>query len=162
LPFVVALVVPFLEVARWSPFGIRYASKLPHLQMPIGLILLCLGLLLLCVTIRLFIRVGRGTLAPWDPTNNLVVEGVYAYVRNPMISGVSFMVLGESILLGSLWVFVWFVVVIVVNTIYFQLSEEPGLLERFGEDYQEYRSNVPMWIPRLRPWRPSESSKNSK
>lgn len=102
---------------------------------------------------------GRGTLAPWDPTNKLVVEGVYAYVRNPMISGVSFVVLGESVLLGSLWVFVWFVIVIIVNTIYFKLSEEPGLVKRFGKDYQEYRSNVPMWVPRLKAWRSYESPK---
>ncbi len=26
--------------------------------------------------------------APWDPTQRLVVRGVYRYVRNPMISGV--------------------------------------------------------------------------
>ena len=159
LPFVVVLVVPFLEVARWKPFGIRYVSRLPYLQIPIGLILFCVGLFFLCVTIRLFIRVGRGTLAPWDPTDKLVVEGVYAHVRNPMISGVGFMVLGESILLGSLWVFVWFVIVIIVNTIYFKLSEEPGLVKRFGKDYQQYRSNVPMWIPRLKPWRSDRGPK---
>ena len=34
------------------------------------------------------------------------------------------------------------------------LVEEPGLVNRFGEDYEEYRRNVPRWVPRLRAWEP--------
>ena len=36
-----------------------------------------------------------------------------------------------------------------INAIYIPLSEEPGLVRRFGEEYEEYRDNVPRWIPRL-------------
>lgn len=50
-------------------------------------------------------------------------------------------------------VVVWFICIVVVNTIYFKLSEEPGLVKRFGTEYKQYRQNVPMWIPRLKPWR---------
>ena len=153
LPFVVVLVVPFLQVARFDPFRIRYVSILPYLQIPIGLLLIGLGLFLLIVTIRLFIGIGKGTLAPWDPTSTLVTQGVYSYVRNPMISGVNLMILGESILLGSWMIFVWFMIFTIVNTIYFKLFEEPGLIQRFDGDYEKYRANVPMWIPRLNPWR---------
>jgi hypothetical protein len=46
--------------------------------------LVCLGLVLMVATIRLFVVVGRGTLAPWNPTKRLVVQGVYRHVRNPM------------------------------------------------------------------------------
>ena len=156
LPLIVVLVVPFLLVVRTIPFGIQYQSKLPYLQIPVGCLLLGIGLLLLVVTIRLFITIGKGTLAPWDPTNKLVTEGVYGYVRNPMISGVSSMILGESILLGSWTVLAWFFVVVIINTIYFKLSEEPGLVKRFGNDYRRYRANVPMWIPRLKAWSPND------
>ena len=83
LPLIVILVVPFLLVVRTNPFGIQFLSKLPYLQIPVGCLLLGIGLLLLVVTIRLFIKIGKGTLAPWDPTNKLVTEGVYGYVRNP-------------------------------------------------------------------------------
>jgi protein-S-isoprenylcysteine O-methyltransferase Ste14 len=32
------------------------------------------------------------------------------------------------------------------------LYEEPTLRKKFGPDYDEYRKNVPRWLPRLRPW----------
>ena len=48
-----------------------------------------------CSGIRLFVTVGKGTLAPWEPTQKLVVQRVYSHVRNPMISGVLFSLLGE-------------------------------------------------------------------
>ena len=156
LPLMVVLVVPLHLVVRANPFSIQYQSKLPYLQIPVGCLLFGIGLLLLVVTIRLFIKIGKGKLAPWDPTNKLVTEGVYGYVRNPMISGVSSMILGESILLGSWLVLAWFLVVVIVNTIYFKLFEELGLAKRFGNDYRRYRANVPMWIPRLKAWSPND------
>jgi protein-S-isoprenylcysteine O-methyltransferase Ste14 len=93
LPLIVVIVVPLLLVVRTNPLSIQYLSMLPYLQIPFGCLLFGVGLLLLVVTIRLFIRIGKGTLAPWDPTQRLVTEGVYGHVRNPMISGVSSMVL---------------------------------------------------------------------
>ncbi len=64
-------------------------------------------------TIRLFVTVGKGTLAPWEPTQRLVVQGIYRHVRNPMISGVILVLLGESVLTASLPLFWWFLVVVV-------------------------------------------------
>ncbi len=118
----------------------------------IGLPLIALGLLLVLSTIRLFATIGRGTLAPWDPTTRLVVRGPYRYVRNPMISGVLFVLLGEAALFGSLALLLWFGLVLMVNAVYMPLVEEPGLKRRFGEEYERYRAHVPRWIPRVRPW----------
>ncbi|MEN6496322.1 MAG: hypothetical protein ABFD16_18720, partial [Thermoguttaceae bacterium] len=58
----------------------------------------------------------------------------------------------EAIFFGSWWLAVWFAVFVVTNMIYIPLVEEPGLAKRFGEDYVEYKQNVPRWIPRLTPW----------
>ena len=100
-------------------------------------------------TIRLFVTVGKGTLAPWEPTHKLVVQGVYRHVRNPMISGVILVLLGESVLTASLPLFCWFLVFAVINATYIPLLEEPGLVNRFGEEYLTYKGNVPRWVPRL-------------
>jgi protein-S-isoprenylcysteine O-methyltransferase Ste14 len=116
------------------------------------MICVCPGLVLMIATIRLFVTVGKGTLAPWEPPQKLVVRGVYRYVRNPMISGVGLVLLGESVLTASLPLCGWFLVFLAVNSVYIPLSEEPGLVKRFGEEYLNYKQNVPRWIPRLTPW----------
>ena len=118
----------------------------------LGGVFIVVGLVLVVATIRLFATVGKGTLAPWNPTQKLVVQGVYRHVRNPMISGVLSVLLGEAICFASLPLACWFLLFLVINAIYIPLAEEPGLVKRFGEDYEEYRRNVPRWIPLLKAW----------
>jgi protein-S-isoprenylcysteine O-methyltransferase Ste14 len=142
----VTLVVPGILVWRSGPARPQWALALP------GLALLALGIALVAWTVTLFVRVGRGTLAPWDPTSRLVVLGPYRHVRNPMISGVLAILLGEAALFGSLSLLLWATAVFAVNAVYLPLIEEPGLRRRFGEEYDAYRANVPRWVPRLRPW----------
>lgn len=119
-----------------------------------GAMLMVLGLALVAWTVALFARVGRGTLAPWDPTSRLVVIGPYRHVRNPMISGVLALLLGDAALFASPPILLWLAVVFAVNAVYFPLVEDPGLRRRFGGEYEAYRANVPRWLPRFRPWEP--------
>jgi protein-S-isoprenylcysteine O-methyltransferase Ste14 len=124
-------------------------------QFVAGAGVMLIGLLIMGHTITSFIRIGRGTLAPWSPTRKLVVEGLYAHVRNPMILGVLIVLLGEALAAASWRILAWALVFFLINTLYFVVSEEPGLERRFGEEYRRYKMNVPRWMPRLRPWRPS-------
>lgn len=118
----------------------------------VGLILLGIGLFMAAWTVKLFVKVGSGTPAPWDPPENLVVMGPYRHVRNPMLTSTFFILLAESILLQSVPIAVWLGIFIVINLIYMPLVEEKRLEERFGEEYLQYKRNVPGWIPRLKPW----------
>jgi protein-S-isoprenylcysteine O-methyltransferase Ste14 len=118
----------------------------------IGILFVGLGLVLMVATIRLFVSVGQGTLAPWNPTKKLVVQGIYRHVRNPMISGVFFILLGEAVVFASLPLLGWFALAVILNAVYIPLFEEPGLVKRFGADFLAYKQNVPRWIPRLTPW----------
>jgi protein-S-isoprenylcysteine O-methyltransferase Ste14 len=155
LPVTVTILVP--GAILWDK-----TSQAPNLHIhasapaALGLLFLLAGLVLVTLTIRMFIAIGRGTLAPWDPTLNLVVTGVYAHVRNPMISGVLMILLGESLVLGSFGIFAWFAAVFLINHVYLRSMEEPGLLKRFGDEYREYRAHVPMWVPQLKGWVPGE------
>ena len=121
--------------------------------------LMLIGLLIMGHTIAAFIVIGRGTLAPWSPTSRLVISGLYAHVRNPMILGVIIVLLGEALAFGSWRILAWATAFFAINTLYFVMLEEPGLEKRFGEDYRRYRQNVPRWIPRLRPWRGGTSDR---
>jgi protein-S-isoprenylcysteine O-methyltransferase Ste14 len=116
-----------------------------------GAIVIAAGLALVVWTVALFIGVGRGTLAPWDPTSRLVVSGPYRHVRNPMISGVAAILGGEALFFRSWDVALELAVFVALNAVYFPLVEEPGLRRRFGTEYDEYRARVPRWIPRVRP-----------
>jgi protein-S-isoprenylcysteine O-methyltransferase Ste14 len=156
LPAVATLLVPALALwvgdGPWVGFGL----SLPLALLPAvaGAALIAQGLALMARTISLFARVGKGTLAPWDPTRRLVVLGPYRHVRNPMISGVMSILLGEGVLLGSPLILGWFAIFVALNAIFIPLVEEPDLARRFGDEYLEYKRNVPRWIPRPRAWNP--------
>ena len=138
-----------------NTFDLWNSAPITRILLPLtGIVLVSVGLTLMVATIRLFVTIGKGTLAPWNPTQKLVVQGVYRHVRNPMISGVFFVLLGEAVGTGSLPLYGWAVFFIVINMFYMPLVEEPGLGKRFGKDYEEYRRNVPRWIPRVNGWEP--------
>ena len=146
LPVMATVVVPVL--LEWNA-EVEFSPLFP-----LGVLLVAVGLLLFVATVVLFARIGQGTLAPWDATSRLVVRGPYRHVRNPMISGVLFVLLGEAAVLGSPALLIWATAFLAVNAVYMPLFEEPGLKRRFGNDYETYAAHVPRWLPRLRPWEP--------
>jgi protein-S-isoprenylcysteine O-methyltransferase Ste14 len=155
LPVMGTLVVPgAILLIGDDPVNVGWGlpSGLAVLAVLLGVALIAIGLLLMVRTVRLFASIGQGTLAPWDPTSHLVVQGPYRHVRNPMISGVLFILLGEAALLGSVALLIWAAGFFAVNAVYMPLVEERGLRRRFGEEYDVYRANVPPWLPRLRAW----------
>jgi protein-S-isoprenylcysteine O-methyltransferase Ste14 len=154
LPFVMVVLVPRWLLATRAPGDWWWPpeSPLATAGRAIGVLLLIAGLALFAWCVMLFGRVGRGTLAPWDPTKRLVAVGPYRHVRNPMITGVATMLAGEALVTGSRVLAVWLGVFALFNHAYFLLVEEPGLARRFGAAYLEYRSAVPRWIPRLTAW----------
>jgi protein-S-isoprenylcysteine O-methyltransferase Ste14 len=156
LPGTVALVVPALLVWLTDSVEVGWALPGPLGVLPVllGAALIGAGLALWIRTVVLLARIGRGTLAPWDPTERLVVAGPYARVRHPMISAVLAILLGEAALLGSLPLLGWFAAFLAANAVWLPLVEEPGLARRFGPEYDAYREHVPRWLPRLRPWEP--------
>jgi protein-S-isoprenylcysteine O-methyltransferase Ste14 len=154
LPFTVTVLIP-LRLARRNGTTLALGGSVPELGGQIaGLALLALGVGLFIASLQRFAGEGRGTLAPWDPPSRLVVRGPYRYVRNPMISGVVLVLVGEALVLGSRPQLEWALLFLGINAVYIPLIEEPMLQQRFGADYREYRRHVPRLMPRLRPWTP--------
>ena len=152
LPFTATVLIP-LWIARGAAIVPRVPTDpIATVALAAGVVLVAIGLTLFVATLRLFVTVGRGTLAPWDPPKHLVVRGPYRYVRNPMISGVLFVLFGESVILRSWPHLEWAATFLVLNLVYIPLLEEPPLAERFGEPYREYRRHVGRFIPRIHPW----------
>jgi protein-S-isoprenylcysteine O-methyltransferase Ste14 len=151
LPFMVIVVIP-LFILLFTVYRFSWKLDFPLILLPtiFGFILIIFGIYLLIITIKLFYDSGKGTLAPWDPPKNLVIIGPYKYIRNPMISAVLLVLLGEAMITGSVILCIWFVIFIIINIIYIIYSEEPELIKRFGNDYIRYKNTVPMFVPKLK------------
>jgi protein-S-isoprenylcysteine O-methyltransferase Ste14 len=115
----------------------------------VGVVLLALGLALWGWCVKLFRR-ARGTPVPVNPPRGLVLVGPYAWVRNPMLTGVFACLFGLGFILHSVsLVFVWTPAFIFLDALELKLVEEPELERRFGAKYSEYRCRVPMFFPRI-------------
>ena len=151
LPFTVAVLVP-----RWLLGGFPApragGGALGVAALLAGALALAVGLALFAASLRRFATEGEGTLAPWDPPRALVLRGPYRHVRNPMISGVLFVLVGEALVLRSARLGWWAALFAALNATYIPLVEEPQLERRFGEAYREYRRHVRRFVPRVRPW----------
>lgn len=155
LPGTVAVWVPLWIARRW---GITFAwprDPVESLFAVAGIFAVVIGTTLFVASLRRFASTGRGTLAPWDPPRHLVVVGPYRYVRNPMISGVTFVAFGEAVILRSWPHFAWALFFLVNNLVWIPFYEEPHLERLFGEEYRTYRTHVRRFLPRVLPWSPS-------
>jgi protein-S-isoprenylcysteine O-methyltransferase Ste14 len=148
LPLTNTVVIPAALLALWPVEPPAGGVALALLA--IGSAVATAGVALVAHSISLFMRLGRGTLAPWDPTRALVAAGAYRYHRNPMKAGLFLVLAGEAIATQSAALAAWFAVFLLVNVVYIRLHEEPGLERRFGERYREYCARVPRWWPTLR------------
>lgn len=158
LPLMVAVLIP-VWLARRNHISPAPATDIPAILAQVaGLSFLAIGVLLFVASLRRFAGEGEGTLAPWDPPRRLVLSGPYRYVRNPMISGVIFLLLGEALVLLSRPHFEWALIFFAINAVYIPLLEEPQLKHRFGAAYAEYCRHVPRLVPRIRPWEPEGST----
>ena len=158
VPLIMVFILPLL-IDLWEHHARTLVLAPSLIQLLAGWTVFLAGWLLFVITVNTFLRIGHGTIMPWDPTRKLVVAGVYRYVRNPMILGVLLLLAGEALLFASYGIAALALLFFVINSVYFINSEEPGLEKRFGAEYREYKHNVHMWIPRRKPWAP-ESAKN--
>lgn len=135
----------------WRFFGLREARlDLGNPLHLVGLLAIVAGTVLLGACIVEFARHGRGTLAPVDAPRQLVVQGLYRYVRNPMYLSVGTILVGELLVTRSrsLLAFAasWFLLVNLMVIGY----EEPALRHRFGDSYRRYAGTVGRWLPSFR------------
>ena len=119
----------------------------------VGALLIAAGAPVVLQAYARFVWEGLGTPAPVAPPQRLVVGGVYRYVRNPIYVALTAVIVGEALVLGRPVLLVEAAVFLICSVAFVRLYEEPGLVRRFGPEYEEYRRNVPGWWPRLHPWR---------
>ncbi len=93
---------------------------------------------------------GHGTPSPTDPPRELVVSGLYRFVRNPIYLGVILFLLGNVIWHPSRSILSMPVIVAVASHLFVTIYEEPHLHKTFGAAYEEYCRRVPRWLPGMK------------
>ncbi len=123
-----------------------------YLAIP-GLLLIVPGLVVFAGSVLGLVIKGRGTPAPVVHPKQLVVTGLYRYVRNPMYLGFLSVIAGEAIIFTSWGMLHYLLAVFGVSFLVILTLEEPLLAWKFGSSYKVYRRSVPRWIPRIRPYK---------
>lgn len=146
VPGSVVVAVPYY-LSRWTlqpPFFGVAATRW------IGLTLIVCALPIFFDFVVRFVAEGRGTPAPIAPTQHLVVQGTFGYVRNPGYIAVVALILGQALVFGSVSVLLYTLAVALAFHFFVLLYEEPTLRRQFGPEYEAYCRKVPRWRPRLR------------
>jgi protein-S-isoprenylcysteine O-methyltransferase Ste14 len=135
-------------IVRLQPLSRSLDEALPPWLVGPGVAMIVLGVLGVIACIAVFVVRGRGTPAIFDAPRKFVATGPYRYVRNPMYLGAMLIFCGSGLSLRSVAVLgfsaAWF---LLIHT-FVVLIEEPGLHDRFGATYDDYRATVARWWPR--------------
>lgn len=112
-----------------------------------GMLLLLSGLILVALVHRSMGSEWRSGIDPTGPSS-LKTNGCFRFSRNPMFFGVAIGQLGFLLAIPSIFALICFV--IGWSVLYRQvMAEEAHLYKLFPQQYPEYKSQVPRWLPLL-------------
>jgi protein-S-isoprenylcysteine O-methyltransferase Ste14 len=145
----IGLVLIYLPARVLAWFGFVRPATFDVQQM-IGMVIGTVGAAIAIWCILTFATIGKGTPAPFDPPRNLVIQGPYRFVRNPMYIGAGLALIGAAIFYGSWPLLGYAALFFLVTHLFVLLYEEPTLRRTFGEDYEVYCRQIRRWWPRFR------------
>jgi protein-S-isoprenylcysteine O-methyltransferase Ste14 len=134
----------------WLITGWRPGSSRPAWLAVAGAVLTAAGCLVLLSAFARFVFEGAGTPAPPAPTGQLVIGGLYRYVRNPMYLALQAVIVGQVLLTDRPVLLAYAAAVLAATFAFARWYEEPALGRQYGEQYAAYRREVPGWVPRWR------------
>jgi protein-S-isoprenylcysteine O-methyltransferase Ste14 len=114
-------------------------------RIAIGAVPSLAGVALIAWSLGLFTRNDQDP-RPWMPSPSLILQGPYRHTRNPMYVGMTAIHVGLGIGLGNLWILLFAPLALLVVHIIAVLPEEAYLCDRFGADYERYRSSVRRYV----------------
>ncbi len=135
--------------AYWLDKALGISSGMPDEHRILRLMPSILGLLLMTRSVWDLHAFGRGTPNPLRPPRELVKQGAYRHVRNPMMIGALLFQSGLGLLLGLVMLYVLLAVAWIIAHLYIVYVEEPELQLRFGQSYLQYKAEVGRWLPSL-------------
>ena len=138
--FLILLILSFL-----SHYMVPVIRIIPHPYHLTGIVLIVSGFALTLVANWIMIK-NHTTNQPGETPFLLVTSGPFKISRNPVYLGMTIILLGVEILLGSLSVLIFPVIFVIIIDRIFIKSEEDVMENLFGERYLEYSKRVRRWI----------------
>jgi len=114
------------------------------LLMVVGALLFFLGASMPVAARRAFKKAGTN-IRPNMPTTTIITSGLYAHTRNPIYQGAVIALLGVALMLGSDWIFLLMLPMLLMLHFGVVLREERYLESKFGEAYRHYKATVPRY-----------------
>ncbi len=110
-----------------------------------GTLLIIIGIML-NIQADMAFKKNSTTVKPHLMPSKLVVSGVFRISRHPMYLGMFMILLGESVLLGSLLTFIFPFAFVAMMKYIFIGDEDKNLEKAFGKKYLDYRKKVRRWV----------------
>jgi hypothetical protein len=82
----------------------------------------------------------------------LAVSGPYAHTRNPLYLGTFLLGMGVAIGSGALWFVGVFAAMYLLIYLPVMLAEADTMRGLFGDEYESYSKEVPLFVPRFTPY----------
>ena len=91
-------------------------------------------------------RRAQTPVIPFERSTTLVTYSVYRFTRNPMYLGLTLVLAGVAVLLGSIGAFLPLPLFVWIIEYGYIRAEERFLAEIFGEEYARYMHTVRRWL----------------
>lgn len=110
-----------------------------------GIIPIIIGGILNLLADRAF-KLNQTTVKPFEESKILITTGVFKFSRHPMYLGMVLILIGLSIILGSITPYIVVILFIILIYTLFITVEERMLSETFGDAWLEYKKNTRCWF----------------
>lgn len=149
-PLTIYLLVRFLGLDR-DYLNANLWSTLLGMGETGMMISMILGYILLFTGIGIFIQ-GWRELYRAKQEDRLVTDGLYSFVRHPQYTGLFIGLFGEGVVHWPTLFSVGLFPFIVLAYTLLARREERKVIEQFGEEYLEYKRQVPAFLPGRGKW----------
>jgi protein-S-isoprenylcysteine O-methyltransferase Ste14 len=136
------LIIPFLPIML---------IQIPFVSIPIYWGNTIISIPFIVLSIYLGIIGVMGTTLEVSETHRpkeVIKEGIYSKIRHPQYMGAIMAHIGFSFLFSGLYAFLTIPIIVIYNYL-ISWKEEKELVREFGEEYETYMENVPMFIPKF-------------
>ena len=143
MPTTYLLALLLLSLGLHFIYPIKKIIRAPYTYL--GIIFIICGCILNILADNLFKR-SKTTVKPHKNPTSLETFGPFRISRHPMYLGMSAILLGVAIILGSIITFVIPIFFVMLMEIMFIPLEEKNLEQAFGKKYSDYKMKVRCWI----------------